>query len=275
MSRTFKASFLSMAVHAMVEGETAGSNGSTEVQDGNAAPAMTISVVANYSFRRFEDTPANRAEKLPKTTRQLELTIEDQKDADGKPTGKKVFKRKTETYTLIVPTPQALGMPVPETEQQKKESAVVQSIITGAIENLGRSLVDQGIEVTPENCNWDLAVNDTYERIAASGGSSGITFTKEYLEEIATKYGEYAVATGKNEGGTAVIQKLIQNRFNKLSTRKFTAVLPMIQTNIENFLVEGLTAEEQEATTPVIQYLCERIQAAMEPEEQVSADMFA
>lgn len=238
---------------------------------------LYTNVTENYSFRRFEDTPANRAKQLPAGLPAEQVAIEDQLDDDGKPTGKKVFKRKTETYTLVVPTPAMLGVPQPaeDDEAAQKEYTVLQSILTGAITDLGRKLVNQGIVLTAENCNWALAIDDIYERITSSGGASGVSFSKEYLEEIAEAYGQYAAMAGKAEGGTEIIKKLIKARFGLNSTRKYVNVLPMIQTCLESFLADGIAEEDQEAVAPVIEFLIGRIAKAQETPEEVEASLFA
>lgn len=273
-------SVLSFGIHAMADVDmSAGSNGAGSSAEATpAVPEGFVAVTENYSFRRFIDTPENRREKLPtgeQVDHQIELEIEDQVGEDGKPTGKKIFKRKTETYTFLVPTPASLGLVVEEgNEESVKQQVVFQELITQAVKAVGRRLVDQGITLTPQNCNWDVAVQAEYDRIMSSGTSTGQTFSNELLKEVGELFGNFMRAKGKPEEGIKLMQKMIAARFNRLSTYKYINGLQAIIDNLEAFVVEGMSEEELEQYAPVMQYILERAAKAKEPEEIKTSELF-
>jgi len=190
------------------------------------------------------------------------------------PLARRYLNRVKEVVKNVVPTPAGIGIIVDDTPESKQQAAVLQSIITKAICDIGRKLVDNGITVTEVNCNWGIAVASIYDRISSVGGTSGVSFSKEYLAEISEAYGQWSDNAGKSETGRDATMKMIKGRFNIMSARRYINVLPMIAENIETMFKDGLEEEDQQAHEAVFEYLLERIAKAQEPEEEVSGDLF-
>ena len=242
-------------------------------------PEGHISVALKYNFRRFADTPENRAAQLPEVDgRTIEVSEELKTDADGKVVEphEPVFKRKTEIYNLPVPTPEALGFTIDsESDDSKKQVKVLQNMITTLIEQYGRKLVNEGVMLTPNNCNWQIAASAEYERLQKVGTSSGgVTYSKELLEELAESFSDYMQSLGKPDDGIQVMVKMIKGRFNVLSTRKYIKGLDMVRDNLEQWYANHLTEEEQEENKEVTIYLLERLEAAKEPELVDTGSLF-
>lgn len=232
------------------------------------APTGFKFVPTSFSFRRFPDTQENRDKQVNLKTADHPIEVDQEKELDdnGKETGKLIFKRKTENYDLLVPTLASLGIVTTEGDAASEQQAVVlDSLITDAIVKEGRKLVNEGKVVTPDNCNWEVAVKSLYESITAGGAK----FSKELLEEVCDSFTKYMQAINKPQEGIDATVKMIKNRFGAMSVRKYLVALPAIQQNIESWLTDGLTAEEQEIYLPVTEYLIERIKIAQEPPKPV------
>src|SRR5690606_16997897 len=115
----------------------------------------------------------------------------------------------------------------PEDPESVKQNTVLQYLIDNEVSALGRKLVDDGITVTPENCNWTKAVESRYEALQESG-ASGATFPNELLGELAEKFGAYMVALGKPAQGVEIMQRMMKARFNEMATRKYVDGLDLV-----------------------------------------------
>lgn len=239
------------------------------------APTGCILVRQNYSFRRFEDTPANRTKQIPSTAdHNITVTVEDEKNDEGKATGKKLFKRETESYDLIVPTPQLLGIPVNlEDAESVKQNRAIQSMITDAISEVARTLVNAGTTVTADNCNWQHAVTAIVTRLDNNIGS-GSQYSKEFIDDLCKLFGAFMLAVGKKQEGVTVMTNLIKSRFNPLSCRKYINGLPAVQANLEQWLLEGCDETQQAQYGDAVVYLSECIEKALKPVEVDTGSLF-
>lgn len=228
----------------------------------------------NYSFRRFIDNESNRAKQLPaQPDHELQIAIEDQTDESGALTGKQLFKRATETYTLSVPTPAELGVSIPEGPEGEQLATVLQHLFNGLVISVGRTLVDAGVAVTEENASWNAAVAAEYTRLMESGGS-GPTYSKELLVEVADAFAAYMAAIGKPEAGITAMVRMIKARFDLASTAKFIQGLDAIIGNLTTWLSDGCTEEEQTSYLSVVEYLVDRAEKAKEPPKVDPASLF-
>lgn len=246
-------------------------------------PENHIVVPINYSFRRFEDTPENREKQLQfaDANHEIDFVVAPAVDDDGKETGKIVFKRTTETVQLVLPTAAALGF-APEldsegvqTTNSAKQEKVLQAIITGAVESLGRKIVNQGITVTNDNCSWPIAMLAEYDRLSSAGTSAGgVTYGKDYLQEIVDMFAAYMKNIDKPEAGILAQSKMIKARFNRMSTAKYINGLDMVAANIEEWFTQGLDEADQATHLEVVQYLLEKCETAKTPEVVETGELF-
>lgn len=254
-------------------GEMSSENSAT----GSVVPEGAIAVALKYNFRRFPDTPENRAAQIPEVEgREITVNTEFKKDSEGNDTEEVVFKRATETYNLLLPTPEALGFTFDlDSEDGKKQSKVLQSMISSLVEQYGRALVNAGTELTAANCSWDLAANAEHDRLQKQGTSAGgVTYGKELLEDIAESFGDYLKTLGKPEDGIKAMSKMVTGRFGVLSTRKYIKGLDLVRGNLEGWYANHLTEQEQLDNKEVTIYLLERLEAAKEPEEIETGNLF-
>ncbi len=245
-------------------------------------PEGHILVSFKYNFRRFPHTPDNIAAQIPVLTgegdRKILFDLENKKDEEGNEVDPVVvvFKRKTETYSLPVPTPAALGFSIDlETPEGKQQNKVLQSMISTLIDQYGRSLVNAGSQLNATNCNWQIAAAAEADRLSKIGTSAGgVTYSKELLDEVSESFGKYLEAIGKTEKGVVAMQKMVTGRFGVLSVRKYIKGLDLVRANIEGWYANHLTAEQQAELLEVTGYLLERLELAKEPELVETANLF-
>jgi len=243
----------------------------------SVVPAGMIAVALKYNFRRFPDTPANREAQIPSVEgREIQVATEFKKDSEGNDTDEVVFKRATETYNLLLPTPEALGFTfAADNEDSKKQAKVLQSMISTLVEQYGRALVNAGQVLTADNCSWELAANAEHDRLQKQGTSAGgVTYGKDLLEDIAESFSDYLKSIDKPEDGIKAMSKMITGRFGVLSTRKYIKGLDLVRANLEGWYAQHLTEQEQLDNKEVTIYLLERLEAAKEPEEIETGNLF-
>lgn len=233
-----------------------------EIAEDSTVPEGMLVISENYSFRRFSDTTENREKQLPKSAH-ISSIDEPANPLEGKPAQ---FKRKTETYDLLVPTIESLGFDLDsEDETERQQAEVLQYQINSMISSFGRSLVINGTALTPDNCNYALACSDMYEKHIAGGGAK---FSNDFLiDDVIPAYSSYLTALDKPKEGIEVQSKMIKSRFGAMSVRRYIEGLDMVGKNLTTWILEGCDESDQKRFGGVVDYLLDRITKAQTPDE--------
>jgi hypothetical protein len=263
--KTLMAQLILGSVVAMSDGATAGA--ATPGQEAEAAAAVDAAgvVVAapnsfkhSFYFRSVKDTPENREaiEKLG--------TVEEIEQEPGEP---KTIRRATETYTF--------PLPVVATGDAKLD-VVMRDIIKQEIIAAAQNYVKKGEVPDLAKLSWDAIVDAKYTALttASAGDDSGSGFNAAFLKEVAAKFSAFQKNVGRDENGINVMSKMITGRFSVVTTFKYIKGLPMVKANLEQWFLEGCTEEEQTQYGDVVQYLSDRCDEAMKPQEVETGSLF-
>lgn len=245
---------------AIIESQVAEAEG----QDSTCTPLKL-----SYSFKRKNDTAENR--KVGNGEREIKFEREEVKDANGIVV-KISIKRKTENYTLTMPTIESLGIVVnPEDKESIAQGQCLQRMITDAIESLGRSLVDAGIVLTQENCNWQEAIKFVNEKTSSTKTRGG-RFTKDLVASALISFETYLKKTGKPANGIAVMIKMMKARFSPASICNHVKGLHLVQRNLIKWISDGCDETEQEVYADFALAMNSKIEEFLNPPE--TEDMF-
>lgn len=224
-----------------------------------ATPETDHTFKHSFYFRSMLDTPANRE------TLALLGEIEESQDDSTPP--KDLIRRKTETYTFQLPEVNT-GNP--------KLDVVLLDIIKNEIIAAAKPYVNKG-EVPPaDKLTWDAIIEAKYIAITTAGAADaeGSGFNAAFLKELAGKFSEFMKALGKDETGTAIMAKMITGRFSITTTHKYINGLPMVAANIEKWLLEGCTEEEQDVYGDAVEYLLKKLEEAKNPPVVETGSLF-
>lgn len=254
-----------------------------EVVSVEAVEAHTMT--ATYHYKRMDKNAANLA-KLAKgfeireatdtqpalvLAKDCEFVTDEIKDDEGLVVIATKIKRNSESFELVAPTMEQLGLIVDSSDVKSvKQAQYLQSIVEDAIYKLGRPLVDAGVDLTNENCNWDLAVEAGLASRTTGGTAKKSGISKELLAAAAESFKEYLDSIGKPEAGITAMVKMVKARFSANTTAKFMKGLPLVKDNLLNWIADGCDEAEQEVFAPVAVDMCERIDNALKPKEDTT-----
>lgn len=227
-----------------------------------ATPAM-IEVKEKFHFKSVQAVDANRHKVWPSNSPR-EIEVESSTGDDGK----LYWRRKTEEHTLQVPSAASLGI------TDEKAATVLQDTITRLIKSAARKLVDAGFIPTPENCGWQVILEDEYTRLSKTAEDKGASFSRDLIKEVAGKIAAFILAGGGTQAGAELITKMINSRFSYIACRPALPIMDKIVLKIEDWYTSGLTEAEQVAYADVTEYLIDRAQNVTEPPKTVEASAF-
>jgi hypothetical protein len=254
------------AISCMTDGATAGAavSEATAAEATEAAGKEVAAAVPpnsfkhSFYFRSVKDTPENREaiEKLG--------TVEEIEQEPGEP---KTIRRATETYTF--------PLPVVNTGNEKLD-VVMRDMIKQEIIAAAQNFVKKGEVPDLAKLSWDAIVDAKYTALttAAAGDDSGSGFNAAFLKEVAAKFSAFQKNVGRDENGINVMSKMITGRFSVVTTFKYIKGLPLVKANLEQWFLEGCTEEEQTQYADVVQYLSDRCDEAMKPQEVETGSLF-
>lgn len=249
------------------------------------AAVNTHTMTATYHYKRMDKTPENLAKltagyEIKEATTESPAVVlakdckydeEVTKSDDGKVILSTKIKRESETYELPAPTVESLGLVVDQGDVDSvKQAQYLQSIVEDAIYKLGRPLVDAGVALTPENCNWKLAVEAGLATRSAGTSAKKSGISKELLAAAAESFREYLIAIEKPAAGVEAMVKMVKARFSANTVSKYLKGLPLVKDNLVNWIADGCTEEEQEVFGVVAVDMCNRIDEALKPKEDTT-----
>jgi hypothetical protein len=227
-------------------------NQAVEGEQGEVAVATDPNTFKHsFYFRSMPDNARNR--EALEALGEIEESV-DETDPE-KP--RNMIRRKTETYTFV--------LPVVNTTDPKLD-VVMRELIKEQIVAHAKPYVTEGKVPPPEKLTWEAIVEARYIAITtASVDEAASGFNSSLLKEVAEKFSNYMKAVGRDVKGTEIMAKMITGRFSVITTHKYINGLDMVKGNIENWILEGCSEEEQAIYGDVVDYLLKKLEEAKNP----------
>lgn len=240
-------------ISSMTDGVEAGSNAAAP------APVADPNIFSHsFYFRSMADTPANR-EAISALGE-----IEESETDDTPP--KPLIRRKTETYKFHLPEVNT---------GNEKLDVVLREMIKQEIIAAAKPFVTEGKVPPADKLTWDAIIEAKYIAITTAGsGETESGIAAAFLKEMATKFATFMKAIGKDEAGITIMSKMITGRFSITTTHKYINGLPMVAANIEKWLLEGCSEEEQELYADGVEYLLKKLEEAKNPPKVETGNLF-